>query len=128
MLFPVIVSSTLMTWQALLALLHHRRHRPALQRLAHDHREALAHLREGDRRGPFFSPAGFPVPGTTWPGTTAFDDAANPSNGAPHSPPNRLRSSCAAYTLRYDGQPEPPGPTPTAASPAPRSTGNHPPV
>jgi hypothetical protein len=45
MLFPVIEASKLIALQALLALLQHMRHRPALKRLAHDHGDALANLR-----------------------------------------------------------------------------------
>src|SRR5712691_8376333 len=104
------------------------RHRPALKRLAQDHGDALTNLGEGDRRGPFFSPGGFPVPGTTWRVTKAFDDAANPSNCAPHNPPNRLRSCCAGDILRCDVRLSPPGQTPTAASAAPRWTNNNRPL
>ena len=44
-LFPMIEAGKLIAPQALLAFGHHLRHRAALQRLAHDHRDALAHLR-----------------------------------------------------------------------------------
>src|SRR5712691_9998435 len=102
------------------------RHRPALKRLAQDHGDALTNLGEGDRRGPFFSPAGFPSPGTTWPVTKAFDDAASPSNCAPHNLPNRLRSCSAGDILRCDVRLSPPAPIPPAASPVPRWTDNNP--
>src|SRR5512145_752528 len=68
------------------------RPRAALKFLAQDHRNALANLWAGNRRGPCFFPEQFPVPGTMWRVTTAFDEAANPSNDAPHNPPNRFRS------------------------------------
>ena len=41
--------------QALLALLQHMHHRPTLKGLVHDQGNALTNLRQGDRRGPFFS-------------------------------------------------------------------------
>ena len=44
-LFPMIETGKLIALQALLAFGHHLRHRAALKRLAHDHRNALAHLR-----------------------------------------------------------------------------------
>jgi hypothetical protein len=44
MLFPVIEASKLIALQALLALLQHMRHRPALKRLAQDHGDILANL------------------------------------------------------------------------------------
>src|SRR5712691_11469110 len=115
-LFPVVEASQLIALQALLALLEHMRHRAALKRLVPDHRDALAHLREGHRWGPFFSPDRFPAPGTTWPVRTVFDDGANPSNGAPHNPPTRLRSCCAGGMLRCDVPLWPPEHIPPVAS------------
>ena len=44
MLFPMIEASKLIALQALLTFGQHVRHRAALKRLAHDHRDALAHL------------------------------------------------------------------------------------
>jgi hypothetical protein len=88
----VIEARQLIALQALLALLQHMRRRVALKRLAQDQRNALANLREGNRRGPFFSPDRFPAPETMWLVTIAFDAAANPSNCAPHNLPIRLRS------------------------------------
>ena len=114
--FVRIETRKLMALQALLALLQHRRHRPTLKRLVQDQGNALTNLRDGDRRGPFFSPARFPAPETRWPVTRAFDDAATRSNGALHSPPNRLRSCCAGDMLQSDVPPWPPGPTPPAGS------------
>jgi hypothetical protein len=49
-LFPVIEARQLIALQALLALLQHLRRRVALKRLAQDQRNALANLREGNRR------------------------------------------------------------------------------
>src|SRR6266446_330814 len=94
----MIEASKLITLQSLLSLLEHMRRGAALKRLVQNHRDALAHLREGHRRGPFFSPVRCLVPETTWPVTKAFDAAANPSSDAPHSPPNRLRF-CLLHTL-----------------------------
>ena len=64
MLFPMIEARKLVALQALLALLQHMRHRSTLKRLVQDQRNALANLRDGDRRGPFFFPVRFPVRGT----------------------------------------------------------------
>src|SRR3989442_11133200 len=69
MLFPRIETSQLIALQALLALLQPLRPRPTLKRLVQDQGNTLTHLREGERRGPFFSPDRFPAPRTTWPGT-----------------------------------------------------------
>ena len=44
-LFPMIEAGKLIALQALLAFGQHLRHRAALKRLAHDHRNALADLR-----------------------------------------------------------------------------------
>src|SRR3989442_380977 len=103
-LSPMIEASQLMTLQSLLSLLEQMRRGAALKRLVQKQRDALAHLREGHRRGPCFSPVRFLVPETTWPGTTAFDAAANPSSDAPHRPPTRLRLCCAEYTLQCDAR------------------------
>src|SRR6266849_2989358 len=113
-----------MALQSHLALLEHMRHRAALKRLVQNHGDALANLWEGHRRGPFFSPARFPAPETTWPVSKAFDDAANPSNCAPHSPPNPLRSCFSGDILRCDVRLWPPGQTPKGASQAPHWTDN----
>src|SRR6266852_4355810 len=115
MLLPMIETSQLMAVQALLALLQYLRHRPTLKRLVQDQGNALTDLREGESRGPFFSPDRFPAPRTTWPVTTAFDDAATLSNGVPHSRPTRLRFCSAGDMLRCDAPPWPRGPTPLAA-------------
>ena len=55
-LFPVIEAGERIALQALLAFGHHLRHRAALQRLAHDHRDALANLREALWQGAIFFP------------------------------------------------------------------------
>jgi hypothetical protein len=115
-LFPMIEASKLIALQALLAFGQHLRHRAALKRLAQDHRETLANLRERYGRRPFFSPAASPAPGTTWPVTKAFDDAASRSNGGPHNRPNPPRSCSAGDILRCDVRPSPLGPTPPAVS------------
>src|SRR2546425_4566971 len=119
MLLPMIETSQLIALQALLALLQPLRHRPTLKRLVQDHGNALTNLWEGDRRGPFFSPDRFPAPGTRWPVTTAFDDAATLSNCAPHSRPTRLRFCSAGDMLRCDAPPWPRGPTPIVGSQGP---------
>src|SRR5712691_7523513 len=120
----MIETSQLIAVQALLALLQPLLKRPTLQRLVQDQGNALTNLRSGDRRGPFFSPDRFPAPGTTWPVTTAFDDAATLSNDAPHSRPNRLRSCSAGDMLRCDVPLWPRGPTPRAGSQGPHWTEN----
>jgi hypothetical protein len=117
-----------MALQAPLTLLQPLRPRPTLQRLVQDQGNALTHLWEGDRRGPCFSPARFPVLGTTWPGTTAFDEVATPSNGAPHSRPNPLHSYSAGDMLRCDVPLWLPGPSPPGASRVQRWTDHHPPA
>src|SRR5712691_7761772 len=58
---------------------------------------------------------------------TAFDDGANPSNGAPHNPPTRLRSCCAGGILRCDVPLWPPAQIPPVASQGQRWTDNNPP-
>src|SRR5512145_1506754 len=123
----MVETSQLIALQALLAFPPHMRPRPTLKRLVQNHGNALTNLREGDRRGPFFSPARFLAPGTTWPGMTAFDDAATLSNGAPHSRPNRLRSCSAGDILQYDVRLWPPGQIPPGASRVQRWRGNNPP-
>ena len=50
----MIEASQLIALQALLTLLQPLRHRPTLKHLVQDQGNALANLREGDRRGPFF--------------------------------------------------------------------------
>ena len=60
MLFPMIEARQFIALQALLALRQHRRSRPTLKRLAQDGRDALANLRQGESRRPFFSPMRFP--------------------------------------------------------------------
>src|SRR4029434_5123215 len=101
-LLPVIEARQLIALQALLARVQQMRPRVALIYLAHDHRDALANLGYRHRWRPFFFPARFLGPETRLPGATAFDDAASPSNCAPHSQPNPLRSCCAVYTPRCD--------------------------
>ena len=59
-----------------------------------------------------------------WPVTKAFDDAANPSNDAPHSPPNPLRSCFSGDILQCDVRLWPPGQIPTGAPQAPHWTDN----
>ena len=122
--FVMIEARKLIAFQALLALPQPMRPRPTLKRLAYDHRDALANLRECHGRCPFFFPDAFPAPGTTWPVTTVFDDGANPSNCALHNPLNRLRSCFSGGILQYDVPPWPPGPTLRARSPDRRWTDN----
>src|SRR5213593_3148951 len=98
-LLPRIKARQLMALQALLALLESRRHRPAWKRLVQAHGHTLAQLREGHCRGPFFSPAGLPSPGTTEPGPTACAAAATLAHGAPHQPPRPFHSGCAGDLL-----------------------------
>jgi len=123
----MIEARTLMTVQALLALLQPMRHRPTLQRLVHDHGNALTPLREGERRRPCFFPEPFPARATTWPVTTAFDDAATLSNDAPHRRTHRLHSGSAGDMLPGDVPLWPPGHMPPGASRVPPWPGNHPP-
>src|SRR6266852_6105137 len=122
MLFPRIETSQLMALQALLALLQPMRHRPTLKRLVQEQGNALTNLREVESRGPCFSPDRFPAPRTMWPGTTAFDDAATLSNGAPHSRPTQLRLCSAGDMLRCDALPWPHGLTPLVRSQGPHWT------
>src|SRR5712692_4180110 len=63
-----------------------------------------------------------------WPVTKAFDDVANPSNYAPHSPPNPLRSCFSGDILQCDVRLWPPGQIPTGASQAPHWTDNSQPL
>src|SRR6266446_571781 len=72
-----------------------------------------------------FFPDAFPVPGTTSPVTTAFDDGASPSNGAPHSPLTRLRSCCVGGILQCDVRLWRPAHIAQAVSQAPRWTNNN---
>src|SRR5713101_8021493 len=123
----MIETRQLIALQAPLALLQPPRQRPTLKRLMQDQGNALTNLGEGDRRGPFFSPARFPAPGTTWPVTTAFDDAATLSNCAPRSRPNRLHSCSAGDILPCAVPLWPPGHIPPGASREQRGTGNNPP-
>src|SRR6516165_2298571 len=116
MLPPVIETSKLIALQALLALLQPIRKLPTLKRLVQDQGNALTNLRQGDRRGPVFSPDRFPAPGTTWPVTRAFAAAATLSKAAPQSRPNRLRSGSAGDMLRCDVPLWPRGPTPRVGS------------
>ena len=125
-LFPVIEPGTLMASQSLLACVQHMGHRPASENLVQDRRDAVANLRSRDRRRPFFSPAGFPSPETTWRVTKACDEGASPSNCGPHNPPSRPRACCAGGIPRCDVRLWPPGRTPTAASQARRWTATHP--
>jgi hypothetical protein len=124
MLLPMIETSQRIALQALLALLQPMRKLPTLKRLVQDQGNALTNLREGDRRGPFFSPARFPAPETTWPVMTAFDGAATLSHDAPHSRPHRLRSCSAGDILPCDVPLWPRGPTPLAGAPGPHWTEN----
>jgi hypothetical protein len=119
MLLPMLETSQLIALQALLALLPPRRKLPPLKRLGHDQGNALTNLREGDRRGPFFSPDRFPAPETTWPVMTACDGAATLSHDAPHRRPHRLRSCSAGDMLPGDVPLWPRGPTPIAGSQGP---------
>ena len=75
-------------------------HRPPRESLVQDGCDTLANLRSRHRRGPFFSPAGFPSPETTWPGANACDEGATPSHGGPHTPASRLHACCAGGMLR----------------------------
>ena len=59
-LFPMIEAGQLIALQALLAFGQHLRHRVALKRLAQDHRNALANLRQCYGRRPFFPPLRLP--------------------------------------------------------------------
>ncbi len=63
-LFPVVEASKLIALQSLLTLLEHVQLRAALKCLVQDQGDAVANLREGERRGPFFSPERFLAPGT----------------------------------------------------------------
>jgi hypothetical protein len=54
MLFLVIEAGQLIALQSLLSLLEPTRRRAALKRLVQNHGNALANLRSGDRRRPFF--------------------------------------------------------------------------
>jgi hypothetical protein len=100
-LFPVVEASQLIALQSLLTLFEHVQLRAALKCLVQDHGDALASLREGDCRGAFFSSERFLSQKTMWPVTKMFDDAANPSNYVPHSPPNRPRSCSAGGILPW---------------------------
>src|SRR6266849_1033212 len=62
--------------------------------------------------GVHFFPDRCRAPGTTWPGTTAFDDAGTRTNGAPHSRPNRCHSCSAGDMLPCDVPLWPPGTCP----------------
>jgi hypothetical protein len=103
-------------------LLEHVQLRATLPCLVQDHGDALAHRREGNRRGPLFSPERFRARATLSPGTKAFDAAAHPSHDAPHRPPNPLRSCCAGDMLPGDVRRWPPGHMPPGASQAPHWT------
>jgi hypothetical protein len=126
-LFPVIEARTLLALQAPLALPEPRRHGAALTRLVHDHREALAHLREGDGRGPLFSPARLLAPATTEPVPPAFAEVATPSKGGPHRQPHPLRSCFLGDMLPYDARLWPPGHPPQGGAQLPQWTGHQPP-
>src|SRR5712692_1519553 len=128
MLFPMIEARPCIALQALLALRQPRRSRPTRKRLAQDGRDALAHLRQGASRGPFFFPEAFPAPETTSPVTRAFDAAASLSNDGPHRRRTRLHSCSVGDLLPDDVRLGPRGPMSTAASQVTRWTKNHPPA
>jgi hypothetical protein len=62
MLLPMRETSQLIALPARLALLQPLRKLPTLKRLVQEQGNALTTLREGDRRGPCFSPARLPAP------------------------------------------------------------------
>src|SRR5712692_6232644 len=108
-----------MALQSLLTLLEHVQLRATLQCLVQAHGDALANLRYGDRRGPFFSPERVLAPETMWSLTKASDAAASPSNDAPHSSPIQLRSSFSGDILPSEVRVWQPRHIPTGACQAP---------
>src|SRR5262245_56392258 len=112
-----------MAWPALLASVEPRRPRGALRDLAHEHREAWAHLGDRPRGRPLCCPARFLGPATRAPGGTAVEAAASPSHGAPHRRPSPRRSGCAGDHPRGEVRRWPPGRTAPAGSRAPPGPG-----